>query len=45
MTINDIENPLHHIKYKEHDGIDDIKLLRKITIEIFSKIFMKQLGK
>ena len=30
MAVNDIENPLHYIKYKENDGIDTIKNLRKI---------------
>ena len=43
MAVNDIENPLHYIKFKENDGIDDIKRLRKVTIETFEKFFMKQL--
>ena len=43
MALNDIENPLHYIKFKENDGIDDIKRLRKVTIETFEKFFMKQL--
>ena len=44
MAVNDIENPLHYIKFKENDGIDDIKRLRKVTIETFEKCFMKQLS-
>ena len=44
MALNDIENPLHYIKFKENDGIDDIKRLRKVTIETFEKCFMKQLS-
>ena len=44
MALNDIENPLHYIKFKENDGIDDIKRLRKVTIETFEKFFMKQLS-
>ena len=44
MAVNDIENPLHYIKFKENDGIDDIKRLRKVTIETFEKFFMKQLS-
>ena len=43
MAINDIENPLHYMKEKENDGIDHIKLLRKLTIESFENIFMKKL--
>ena len=43
MALNDIENPFHYIKFKENDGIDDIKRLRKVTIETFEKFFMKQL--
>ena len=44
MALNDIENPLHYIKFKENDGIDDIKRLRKVTIETFEKFFMEQLS-
>ena len=44
MALNDIENPFHYIKFKENDGIDDIKRLRKVTIETFEKFFMKQLS-
>ena len=44
MAVNDIENPLHYIKFKENDGIDDIKRLRKVTIETFEKFFMEQLS-
>ena len=44
MAINDIENPLHYMKEKENDGIDHIKLLRKLTIESFENIFMKKLA-
>ena len=44
MALNDIENPFHYIKFKENDGIDDIKRLRKVTIETFEKFFMEQLS-
>ena len=44
MAINDMENPLHYMKEKENDGIEDIKLLRKLTIETFENIFMKKLA-
>ena len=44
MAINDTENPLHYMRDKENDGIDDIKLLRKLIIGTFEKIFMKKLA-
>ena len=44
MAVNDIENPLHYIKYKENDGIDTIKNLRKITFDSFENIFLKKLA-
>ena len=44
MAINDIENPLHYIKYMDNDGIDIIKKLRKVTIETFEQTFMKKLS-
>ena len=43
MAINDIENPLHYIKYKDNDGIDVIKCLRKVTLETFEQNYMKKL--
>ena len=44
MAINDIEKPLHYIKFKENDGIDDIKRIRKITLDIFERTFLKKLS-
>ena len=44
MAVNDLENPLHYMRDKENDGIDHIKLLRKLTIETFENIFMKKLA-
>ena len=43
MALNDIENPLHYIKYKENDGIEVIKRLRKVTFDTFENIFLKKL--
>ena len=45
MAVNDIENPLHYIKYKENNGIELIKLLRKETLETFEANFLKKLAK
>ena len=45
MAINDIEKPLHYIKYKENNGIELIKLLRKLTLETFEGSFLKKLSK
>ena len=45
IAINDIEKPLYYIKYKENNGIDLIKLLRKKTFEIFEGCFLKKLSK
>ena len=44
MAINDIENPLHYIKYKENDGIDVIQKLRKVTFDTFENIFLKKIS-
>ena len=44
MAINDIENPLHYIRYKENNGIDIIKTLRKVTFKTFENIFLKKLN-
>ena len=45
MAINDIEKPFHYIKYKENNGIDLIKLLRKVTFETFESSFLNKLSK
>ena len=45
MAVNDIEKPLYYIKYKENNGIDLIKLLRKSTFETFENSFLKKLSK
>ena len=45
MAINDIEKPLHYIKYKQNNGIDLIKLLRKKTFETFEASFLNILSK
>ena len=44
MAINDIENPLHYLKCEENDGIEIIKLLRKITFDTFENYFLKKLS-
>ena len=44
MAINDIENPLHYLKCEENDGIEIIKLLRKITFDTFENYFLKNLS-
>ena len=45
MAVNDIEIPLYYIKYKENNGIDLIKLLRKTTFDTFETTFLKKLAK
>ena len=45
MAINDIEKPLYYLKDKENNGIDLIKLLRKITFETFEASFLKIISK
>ena len=45
MAVNDIEKPLHYIKHKENNGIELIKLLRKVTLETFESNFLKKLSK
>ena len=45
MAVNDIEKPLYYNKYKENDGIEMIKLLRKISFETFEGYFLKRLAK
>ena len=45
MAVNDIEKPFYYIKYKENNGIDLIKLLRKMTFETFEGAFLKRLCK
>ena len=45
MAVNDIEKPLYYIKYKENNGIEMIKLLRKTTFETFEGYFLKKLAK
>ena len=45
MAVNDIEKPLYNIKYKENNGFEMIKLLRKITFETFEGCFLKKLSK
>ena len=43
MALNDIEKPLMYIKYKENNGIETIKLLRKNIIKLFEKNFLLKL--
>ena len=45
MAVNDIEKPFHYIKYKENNGIELIKLLRKVTFESFESSFLNKLTK
>ena len=44
MAVNDIEKPLYYVKYRENNGIDLIKLLRKITFDTFEASFLKRLA-
>ena len=44
MAINDIENPLYYLKCEKNDGIEVIKLLRKITFDSFENYFLKKLS-
>ena len=44
MAINDIEIPLHYIKYKENNGIEVIKKLRKVTFDTFENTFLKKIS-
>ena len=43
MAINDIENPLYYLKCEKNDGIEVIKLLRKITFDSFENYFLKNI--
>ena len=43
IAVNDIEKPFHYIKYKENNGIELIKLLRKVTFESFEGSFLNKL--
>ena len=45
MAVNDIEKPLYYVKYKENNGIDLIKDLRKTTFETFEGHFLKKISK
>ena len=45
MAVNDIEKPLYYCKYRENDGIEMIKLLRKTSFETFEGYFLKKLAK
>ena len=43
MALNDIEKPLMYIKYKENNGFEMIKLLRKNVMKVFEKNFLLKL--
>ena len=43
-ALNDIEKPLMFIKYKENNGIDLVKLLRKNIFKILEDKFLKKLS-
>ena len=45
MAINDIEKPLYYVKYKENNGIELIKLLRKNTLQTLEDHFLKKVSK
>ena len=45
MALNDIEKPLMYIKYKENNGFDIVKLLRKNVIKLFEDNFLTILSK
>ena len=43
MALNDIEKPLMYIKYKENNGFELVKSLRKNVLKIFEKNFLMKL--
>ena len=45
MALNDIEKPLMYIKYKENNGFDMVKQLRKSVIKVFEDEFLSILSK
>ena len=45
MALNDIEKPLMYIKYKENNGFDMVKQLRKSIIKVFEDEFLSILSK
>ena len=45
MALNDMDKPLMYIKYKENNGFDMVKLLRKNVIQLFEINFLKILSK
>ena len=45
MALNDIDKPLMYIKYKENNGFDMVKTLRKNIIKLFEDNFLKILSK
>ena len=45
MALNDIDKPLMYIKYKENNGFDIVKILRKNIIKMFENNFLKILSK
>ena len=45
MALNDIEKPLMYIRYKENNGFDIVKILRKNIIKLFENNFLKILSK
>ena len=45
MALNDMDKPLMYIKYKENNGFDMVKILRKNVIKLFENHFLKILSK
>ena len=45
MALNDMDKPLMYIKFKENNGFDMIKALRKNVITLFEDHFLKVLSK
>ena len=45
MALNDMDKPLMYIKYKENNGFEMVKTLRKNIIQIFENNFLKVLSK
>ena len=45
LAVNDMEIPLTYIKFKENNGIETIKLLRKTVIKMLENSFLNKLCK
>lgn len=45
MALNDMDKPLMYIKYKENNGFNIVRLLRKNILKLFENNFLKVLSK